>query len=314
MLAGVFEYLWTPKFAVLLLWLLCALHVHYRGRVRHRFLRQLTDHSTFLAPFNFLAQHLSGVAARPFADVQAFPELELFRSNWRTIAEEARALYLGGELQASGKHQDIAFNTFFKRGWKRFYFKWYHELLPSAQALCPRTSALVASVPRVRAAMFTLLPAGSELGPHRDPYAGSLRYHLGLLTPNSDACRIYVDGQAYSWRDGEHVLFDETYIHSARNETDQPRIIFFADVERPLRTRPLRALNRFLATHVAQLTSSRNRESERLGSINRLAGLVHLSRRTFTRLKEFDHRLYYAVKYALALWLAYWIFAPGGAG
>jgi beta-hydroxylase len=33
--------------------------------------------------------------------------------------------------------------------------------------------------------MFALLPGGSHLNPHRDPFGGSLRYHLGLSTPNS---------------------------------------------------------------------------------------------------------------------------------
>ena len=43
--------------------------------------------------------------------------------------------------------------------------------------------------------MFAVLPPGGKLGAHRDPFAGSLRYHLGLVTPNSDKCRILVDGQ-----------------------------------------------------------------------------------------------------------------------
>ncbi len=43
---------------------------------------------------------------------------------------------------------------------------------------------------------------------------------------------IDVDGERYSWRDGESVVFDETYIHYAENKTVRNRIIFFADVER----------------------------------------------------------------------------------
>src|SRR5690606_41164828 len=57
---------------------------------------------------------------------------------------------------------------------------------------------------------------------------------LGLATPNSDACRIYVDGQPYAWRDGEDVMFDETYVHWVKNETDVTRVILFCDIERPL--------------------------------------------------------------------------------
>jgi hypothetical protein len=63
--------------------------------------------------------------------------------------------------------------------------------------------------------MFAELPPGAKLNPHRDPFAGSMRYHLGLATPNDDRCFIEVDGERHSWRDGEGVIFDETYIHWA---------------------------------------------------------------------------------------------------
>ena len=61
---------------------------------------------------------------------------------------------------------------------------------------------------------------------------------MGLITPNSPDCYINVDGETYYWRDGEAVVFDETFIHYAENKTDQNRIILFADVERPMRAGP----------------------------------------------------------------------------
>jgi len=82
--------------------------------------------------------------------------------------------------------------------------------------------------------MFAMLPAGGKLGAHRDPFAGSLRYHLGLVTPNSERCRILVDGMECVWREGQAFMFDETFIHAAENATDQNRIILFCDVERPI--------------------------------------------------------------------------------
>ena len=36
--------------------------------------------------------------------------------------------------------------------------------------------------------MFASLPPGATLVRHRDPYAGSLRYHIGLVTPNDPKC------------------------------------------------------------------------------------------------------------------------------
>ncbi len=61
------------------------------------------------------------------------------------------------------------------------------------------------------------------------------------MTPNSDLCRIYIDGTPYAWRDGQDILFDETFIHSVNNETDETRLILFCDVARPMRTVIVRA-------------------------------------------------------------------------
>lgn len=41
----------------------------------------------------------------------------------------------------------------------------------------PETVELLNRIPSVKAAMFAELPPGSHLGKHRDPYAGSVRYH-----------------------------------------------------------------------------------------------------------------------------------------
>ncbi|MCC6196810.1 MAG: DUF1615 family protein, partial [Burkholderiales bacterium] len=136
-------------------------------------------------------------------------------------------LFDEGHIRAAATYNDLGFNSFFRRGWKRFYLKWYDAPVPSTVALCPKTVELVQSIPTLNGAMFAMLPADGDLGRHRDPFAGSLRYHLGLATPNSDLCCIYVDGQPYAWRDGEDVMFDETYIHWAENRTGVDRVILF---------------------------------------------------------------------------------------
>jgi beta-hydroxylase len=143
------------------------------------------------------------------------PELRHLQASWETIRDEALALWQAGDIRTAAKHDDLAFNSFYKRDWRRFYVKWYGEVMPSARPRCPRTVAILAGVPSVHAAMFAVLAPRSHLVRHRDPFAGSLRYHLGLKTPNADTCRIFVDGQPYTWHDGEGVLFDETYIHRA---------------------------------------------------------------------------------------------------
>ena len=298
----------SPRLLILYSIMISAIIVHYRGRERLKFLRQLTDHSTFMAPYNVLVYAFSAVPNTPFLDVERFPELKPLSDNWRVIREEAVALYDQDRIKRSEKFDDLAFNSFFKSGWKRFYLKWYGHNHASARALCPKSVELVESIASVKAAMFAMLPPGATLGRHRDPFAGSLRYHLGLVTPNTDECRIWVDGESYSWRDGEAVLFDETYIHRAENNSNSPRIILFCDVERPLRTGLARAANRFFARTFVAAAVTANEPGEKVGVLNRIFGVVYHLRGVARRMKRTNRIVYYTLKLSLVAGLVYLIF------
>lgn len=134
--------------------------------------------------------------------------------------------------------------------------------------------------------MFATLPDGSRLPRHRDPYAGSLRFHLGLATPNDDRCFIEVDGQRYSWRDGEGVLFDETYIHYAENTSGENRLILFCDIERPMRYRWAQKVNHWLGRYLMSAASAPNDASDRTGGINRAFRYIYQIRIVGKRLKN----------------------------
>lgn len=286
----------TIVLAVLAIFFLSATYVHYRGRERFSLKRQVTSHSTLMAPYNTFAYLFSGVPTTPYLDVKDFPELSVLQENWETIRDEALKLRAAERIKAADKYNDLAFNSFFRRGWTRFYLKWYDQYLPSAEEMCPKTVALLKSIPSINGALFAAMAPRSELNRHRDPFAGSLRYHLGLVTPNSEQCRIYVDGEPYHWKDGEAVLFDETYIHHAINDTDQERIILFCDVRRPMRNRITDAINRFAADHVVRASQTQNTETEKIGALNKLFGYLYHVRLAGKAVKQRNRTLYYALK------------------
>ncbi|TMG81200.1 MAG: aspartyl/asparaginyl beta-hydroxylase domain-containing protein [Betaproteobacteria bacterium] len=304
-----FPNLLAPKFFILYAFIASGVYVHLRGRVRHRFYRQLTDHSTIMAPYNVLMYMFSAVPNKPYVDVAAFPELKKLSDNWQMLRQEAMQLFDEGYIRGAAKYNDLGFNSFFRRGWKRFYVKWYDDPLPSAMALCPKTVALVQSIPSVNAAMFALLPAGGDLGKHRDPFAGSLRYHLGLSTPNSEKCRIFVDGEPYHWRDGEAVIFDETFIHWAENKTDQLRVILFCDVERPLTSRIMSKINHWYESTVIRASQTENMEGDTVGALNKVFGFAYYLRLPAKALKRKSKWMYYTLKWLLLGGLLYWILA-----
>lgn len=298
----------SGKFIFFYILIISTVIIHYRGKVRYKFFRQLTDHSTFMAPINVPMYMLSAVENRPFIQTESFPQLSLLKNHWQTIRDEALLLEQEELIKGSDKLNDVGFNSFFRRGWKRFYLKWYNDFHPSATKYCPRTVELIKQIPSIKAAMFAVLPAGSELLKHRDPYAGSLRYHLGLITPNSDACNIVVDGQTYAWRDGEDVLFDETYIHYAENKTNIDRVILFCDVVRPVKTIFGRAWNRFFGWFIMAAAASPNMGDDKTGNINKVFKYVYSIRAIGKKLKAYNYNLYYVVKYALLLLILWLIF------
>lgn len=287
------------KWLLLSTWLGSILFAHFRGTVRMPLGRQFLDHSILLAPINALLILASRVPTTPYLASQSLPELRLLEDNWQIIRDEALKLSGSSQIKAPHLHNDIGFNSFFKYGWKRFYLKWYGASHASATSLCPKTIALLNQIPAVKAAMFAELPPGGKLNPHRDPYAGSLRYHLGLITPNSDACYLNVDGGKRSWHDGQGFVFDETYVHSAYNHTEKSRIILFVDIERPLRWRWTEALNHWLGSVMMTGASSPNSESDETGWVNKLAHyhwVFEQKRRTF---KNANYFLYKATKFGM---------------
>lgn len=286
-----------------------AVYVYFRGKVRFGIVRSLTDYQVLLAPVNALLYLFSKVKPGAFIPVNQFPEMQLIQDNWEMIRQEALSLQEGGSIAAATGYNDIGFNSFFRTGWKRFHLCWYGKEVPSAQLGCPKTVALLKSIPSVKAAMFASLPPGATLVRHRDPYAGSLRYHIGLSTPNDPKCFIDVDGERYFWKDGEAVMFDETYIHFAANETDQQRIILFCDVERPVHTRAVALFNRWFGRYVMSAASSQNVEGEKLGFVNILFTYFYHLRAQAKKLKAKHRSVYYIGKWVLILgilWAIFW--------
>jgi beta-hydroxylase len=253
---------------------------------------------------------LSRVPAKPYLEVAAWEDLAPLQQNWQVIRAEAENLLALQKIKAAERNNDAGFNSFFKTGWKRFYLKWYAAGHPSAERFCPQTVALLRRIPSVKAAMFAELPPGAKLNPHRDPYAGSLRYHLGLATPNDDRCFIEVDGQRHSWRDGQSVIFDETYIHWAVNGSETNRVILFCDIERPMRFRWAQAINAWLGRTLMTAASSPNETGDQTGVISKLFTISYVMGQYRRRYKAWNKTAYQVTKaglivglVALIIWL-----------
>lgn len=273
----------------------------FRGSYRHPSFNQYVRKCwPIFAPLNcMLYMSTKRRARKAILNLNDFPELAPIQQNWQLILQEALALKESNEFENtkrkdSSGYYDVGFRTFFKYGWSKFYLKWYGYTHQSAKNSCPKTVALIEAIPHIKGAMFTLLPPGSKLTPHSDPFACSFRYHLGLATPNDDQCWINVDGQEYSWRDGEAFLFDETYVHHVANNTGKHRLILMLDVDRPMGL--VGRMINFFYRQLMRFTIVPNDEQDKRGLANATFAKVAPFLARSKELKKTNLRLYKTLK------------------
>lgn len=98
----------------------------------------------------------------------------------------------------------------------------------------PKTAKALTAVPDLFSAAVSILDAGKAVPAHSGPSCGYLRYHLGLVVPKEDPPTIRVKDQLYTWREGESVLFDDSWEHEVYNTAKEPRVVLIVDVLRPM--------------------------------------------------------------------------------
>jgi beta-hydroxylase len=103
-------------------------------------------------------------------------------------------------------------------------------------------------------------------------------------------------------------MFDETFIHAAENRSDVPRIILFCDVERPLRSRAMQALNHAVEVTLIRASQTENAPGDHVGALNYLfngAYRVRLIGKWIKRKSRFAH---YTLKWLILGGVLYLIF------
>jgi beta-hydroxylase len=137
-------------------------------------------------------------------------------------------------------------------GWKTFFFLAYGLRSEANARRCPATATLLAEIPGLTTAFFSILGPRKRIPAHRGPWRGVLRYHLALRVPDPpSSAGIRVGGQVAHWSEGRSLLFDDGFEHDAWNDSDEVRVVLFADVLRPLHP-PADQLNRAVVAAIGR--------------------------------------------------------------
>jgi beta-hydroxylase len=175
------------------------------------------------------------ISNAPVLDPGLFPWTEQLQAEWKAIRAEAQAVMTApGSVpplrSVSPDHRRISRDD----RWRSFFLYGYGYRIDSNCARCPRTTALVESIPDLNSAFFSILGPGAHIAAHRGPTKALVTSHLGLMVPDGRSCRMILDGRPVEWREGEWLVFDDTYRHEVWQDADQPRVILLIQVRRPL--------------------------------------------------------------------------------
>ena len=106
------------------------------------------------------------------------------------------------------------------------------EKLANNRALCPKTTEIVDALPRTgEVALFSALNPGTHLTPHCGAENLRQTIHLAITIPKG--CQITVDGVSANWQEGKCIMFDDSYLHEAFNESEITRFVLLLDVWHP---------------------------------------------------------------------------------
>lgn len=189
---------------------------------------------------------LAGLERPDFLPPHDLPWAQSLETSYREIRDELLGYRATGAALAPFSDISPEQYKISDRRWQSVMLLAYGRPVAGYGNAFGRTRSLLAGVPGLQSAMFSVFQPGARLAPHRGPYAGLLRYHLALIVPPAvEECALVLNGKTRHWREGESLVFDDTFEHEAYNRAATERVVLFLDFERPLP--PVRAaLNRVM--------------------------------------------------------------------
>jgi beta-hydroxylase len=213
------------------------------------------------------------IISSPYPDIeQNFPNHHLFESNhnFSKIKKEIK------EVLQDNKSLPLTKNTFNnlnknigngldgeqkdnEDGWKILIISTGGQFTPKGLQKCPFLCKLVQSCPEIQSCVVSILPPHKGIPIHIGYYKGIIRYQLGVIIPK-DSKKVYlcVNGQRYYYKEGEGVIFDDTFAHKVYNNSNSYRVVIYMDIQRKKLPYNLDYLNHFFIRSLLESKEVKN--------------------------------------------------------
>ena len=141
--------------------------------------------------------------------------------------------------------------------WNAFFFYRDGHRFDANCARCPVTAGLLDTLPLIRVAdhspetLFSVLKPGAHIPPHTGVINIRLVAHLALVIP--PGCGIRVGTETRGWKEGECIVFDDTFEHEAWNKSKHTRVVLIFDIWNPYLTELEREAMRIVVEELGRL-------------------------------------------------------------
>jgi len=188
--------------------------------------------------------YIPGLDTGGFLDTQSHPIVPALKSAFRDIQAEFDEVMndqkvLKPFMGHAGKNDSKKYvSGDEKASWDAFFFYRHGTRFEAAQQRCPKTSKVLESIDLCRIEgqspeiCFSVLQPGSRIEPHFGVTNARVVVHLPLRVPNGCYLELTDVGRHF-WKEGEPLVFDDTFEHSALNPSDKPRGILLMDAWHP---------------------------------------------------------------------------------
>jgi aspartyl/asparaginyl beta-hydroxylase (cupin superfamily) len=175
----------------------------------------------------------------PLLPARLFPRItETLQSNFDVIKSEFLSINSGqnrtsNDYEESNEHHKLHngewnWNSYIKKGKRSGEFA----------LKCPRTAEILESLPNLMTgtpfsyAFFSTLRKGATIDAHTGPCNLRIRCHFPLIVPTGDV-GMQIGLYDASWKVGEPLFFDDTYLHRVWNRADGDRVVLLFDIWHP---------------------------------------------------------------------------------
>ncbi|XP_055533344.1 aspartyl/asparaginyl beta-hydroxylase isoform X6 [Wyeomyia smithii] len=196
--------------------------------------REGANKKLFLSMYQRSLYNEDNLKSRPFWTVEQTTygsQLELIRLQWSAIRDEGLRL-----LNAAGNFKDEAENLRDTGDWKQFELFSRGYRIDKNCAKAPLTCKLIEQFRAARSCKrgqvkFSVMHPGTHVWPHCGPTNCRIRAHLGLKVPSGTHIRVAEETR--SWKEGEWLIFDDSYEHEVWHNGTSTRLVLIVDFWHP---------------------------------------------------------------------------------